>query len=169
MPTLDFFIARPRFVALVAAMAWGLSSHAQGNQAESADLSGYTGGGGMPLSVNTSTGQLSGSIPLITIPGLDGEGYQMSLNYAPPTPGSEASWVGYGWSLSPGAIQRNQNGIADDFKGTIINISKKPDYTRMTGRFVTGAEALSAVQGNIGTGAVWDSDRGVSPLSLIHI
>ena len=163
MPTLDLFIARPRCVALVAAMAWGLSSHAQGNQAESADLSDYTGGGGMPLSVNTSTGQLSGSIPLITIPGLDGEGYQMSLNYAPPTPGSEASWVGYGWSLSPGAIQRNQNGIADDFKGTIINISKKPDYTRMTGRFVTGAEALSAVNGNIGTGAVWDSDRGVSP------
>ena len=144
-------------------MAWGLSSHAQGNQAESADLSGYTGGGGMPLSVNTSTGQLSGSIPLITIPGLDGEGYQMSLNYAPPTPGSEASWVGYGWSLSPGAIQRNQNGIADDFKGTIINISKKPDYTRMTGRILAGGEVFSGISGNIGAGSLWDSERGILP------
>ena len=81
----------------------------------------------------------------------------------PPTPNAEASWVGYGWSLSPGSIQRSQNGIADDFKGEIINISKKPKYVRLTGRLVGGVEVLSAINGGVGMGAVWDSDRGVLP------
>ena len=139
MPTLDLLIARPRFVALVAAMAWGLSSHAQGNQAESADLSGYTGGGGMPLSVNTSTGQLSGSIPLITIPGLDGEGYQMSLN----TPRRHRVRK-HGWAMAEpesGGHPEKLNGIADD-KGTIINISKARLHHDRPGP--GGGEAFSA-------------------------
>ena len=127
MPRL-FLTPETLFRLCCAAVLLGLSGwlSAQGNTKGSADLKGYTGSGGAaPVSVNTSTGQLSVSIPLITIPGLDGEGYQMSLNYAPPSPSSEASWVGYGWSLSPGSIERMQNGIADDFKGEIINISKK--------------------------------------------
>ena len=117
----------------------------------------------MPVSVNEATGQLQVSIPLLVVPGLDGEGYQVNLNYSPPSPGSHASWVGYGWNLSPGAITRSLNGIPDDYQGDIINIAKKPDYTRMTGRIVGGGEAFSALSGNIGLGAVWDSERGILP------
>lgn len=117
----------------------------------------------MPVSVNEATGQLQVSIPLLVVPGLDGEGYQVNLNYSPPSPGSHASWVGYGWNLSPGAITRSLNGIPDDYQGDIINIAKKPDYTRMTGRIVGGGEAFSALSGDIGMGAVWDSERGILP------
>ena len=157
---------------LLFCFAWSGAAQAQGNAKGSADLQGYAGStGGMPVSVNSSTGQLGVSIPVITIPGLDGEGYQLNLSYAPPTPGSEASWVGHGWTLSPGSIERRQNGVADDYQGEIINIAKKPNYSRVTGTLPIGNIEVwsNEVGANASRGAIWDSERGVLPVFSVDV
>jgi len=64
--------------------------------------------------VNLATGDLVYNIPLLEVPGPSG-GYPLSLSYhAGIMPNEEASWVGLGWTLNPGAINRNVNGFADD-------------------------------------------------------
>jgi hypothetical protein len=64
--------------------------------------------------VNLNSGDLTYNIPLLEVPGPEG-GYPLALSYhAGIQPNEEASWVGLGWSLSPGAISRNVNGYADD-------------------------------------------------------
>lgn len=64
--------------------------------------------------VNLASGDLTYNVPLLEVPGPEG-GYPLSLAYhAGIQPDVEASWVGLGWSLNPGAINRNVNGYADD-------------------------------------------------------
>lgn len=66
--------------------------------------------------VNMVTGDLAYNIPLLEVPGPSG-GYPLSLSYhAGIQPGEDASWVGLGWTLNPGAVIRNVNGFADDQK-----------------------------------------------------
>lgn len=66
--------------------------------------------------VNLATGDLVYNIPLLEVPGPSG-GYPLSLSYhAGIMPNEEASWVGLGWTLNPGAITRSVNGFPDDFK-----------------------------------------------------
>jgi hypothetical protein len=66
--------------------------------------------------VNPLTGDLTYNMPLFEVPGPEG-GYPLSLAYhAGIQPNEDASWVGLGWSLNPGAITRNVNGYPDDFK-----------------------------------------------------
>ncbi|TGE19000.1 hypothetical protein [Hymenobacter elongatus] len=67
--------------------------------------------------VNLNSGDLTYGIPLLEVPGPEG-GYPLSLSYhAGVQPNTDASWVGLGWSLNPGAISRNVNGYADDHNG----------------------------------------------------
>lgn len=66
--------------------------------------------------VNLQTGDFTYNIPLLEVPGPSG-GYPLALSYhAGIQPNEEASWVGLGWTLNPGAISRSVNGYADDFK-----------------------------------------------------
>ncbi len=66
--------------------------------------------------VNLATGDFTYSLPVLEVPGPEG-GYPMALAYhAGIQPDVEASWVGLGWTLSPGAINRTVNGYADDLK-----------------------------------------------------
>jgi hypothetical protein len=63
--------------------------------------------------VDMFSGDLNYNIPL-----LDVGGYPVNLAYkAGMNPEDEASWVGFGWSLNPGAINRTLRGIPDDFNG----------------------------------------------------
>lgn len=63
--------------------------------------------------VDLFSGDFNYNIPL-----LDVDGYPINLGYqAGPMMDQEASWVGLGWSLNPGVINRNMRGIPDDFKG----------------------------------------------------
>ena len=67
--------------------------------------------------VNLLTGDMAYTIPLIEVPGPEG-GYPLALSYhAGLHPDEEASWVGLGWSLNPGAINRSVSGYADDQHG----------------------------------------------------
>lgn len=66
--------------------------------------------------VNLFTGDFSYNIPL-----LDVEGYPVNLFYqGGVTMDQEASWVGLGWNVNPGVVERNLRGIPDDLAGEKI-------------------------------------------------
>lgn len=66
--------------------------------------------------VNLFTGDFSYNIPL-----MDVGGYPINLGYAAGAGmEQEASMVGLGWSLTPGAINRTVRGLPDDFDGDEI-------------------------------------------------
>lgn len=73
--------------------------------------------------VNPLNGDFTYNLPLLEVPGPEG-GYPLSLSYhAGIQPNEDASWVGLGWTLNPGAITRNVNGFPDDWSGA--NISRR--------------------------------------------
>ena len=48
-------------------------------------------------------------------------GYPLNIAYnSDPRMDDEASWVGLGWTLNPGAINRQMRGLPDDFKGDAL-------------------------------------------------
>lgn len=64
--------------------------------------------------VNLVTGDFVYNLPLLEVPG-PGGGYPLSLSYhAGIKLDQDASWVGLGWTLNPGAINRTVSGFADD-------------------------------------------------------
>ncbi|MDB5124734.1 MAG: hypothetical protein JWP94_2863 [Mucilaginibacter sp.] len=66
--------------------------------------------------VNPLTGDFTYGLPVIDVPGPEGD-YPLALSYhAGIQPNEDASWVGLGWSLNPGAIARNVNGYPDDWQ-----------------------------------------------------
>ncbi len=77
--------------------------------------------------VDLFSGDFSYNIPL-----LDVEGYPINLSYrAGIGMDQEASWVGLGWSLNPGVVERNLRGLPDDFNGdqVVRHISMRPNVT----------------------------------------
>lgn len=70
--------------------------------------------------VDLFSGDFHYTIPIMTVPGPNG-GFPINLNY---TSGvgmeHEASWVGLGWNLNPGAINRQVRGVPDDFRNDTI-------------------------------------------------
>ncbi|MBK8562367.1 MAG: hypothetical protein IPN76_03235 [Saprospiraceae bacterium] len=67
--------------------------------------------------VNLYTGDFNYNIPLMTVPGPNG-GYPINLSYSGGTDMNDpGSWVGYGWDLNIGAINRQMRGLPDDFSG----------------------------------------------------
>lgn len=70
--------------------------------------------------VNLPTGDFSYSLPLFEIPGPEGN-YPLNLSYhAGIGVNQEPTWVGLGWSLNPGSINRAINGYPDDFMGANV-------------------------------------------------
>lgn len=66
--------------------------------------------------VNLSSGNFNYNIPI-----MDVGGYPLNLAYdSGVTMDQEASWVGLGWNLNVGQINRQVRGIPDDFKGDEI-------------------------------------------------
>lgn len=64
--------------------------------------------------VSLTSGNFAYSIPLGEVPGAYGS-YPLSLSYhAGVSPQQEATWVGLGWTLSPGSIVRDVRGVPDD-------------------------------------------------------
>ncbi len=81
--------------------------------------------------VNLFSGDFSYNIPLMNVPGPNG-GYPINLSYQSGIGmEQEASWVGLGWTLNPGAVNRSMRGIPDDFKGDKIEneLYIKPNVT----------------------------------------
>ncbi|MDC8005429.1 hypothetical protein POV27_15300 [Aureisphaera galaxeae] len=68
--------------------------------------------------VDLFTGDFKYSVPLFELPGPNGV-YPFTANYnSDVNMDKEASWVGLGWSMNPGAISRSVQGIPDDWSVT---------------------------------------------------
>ncbi len=77
--------------------------------------------------VDPFTGDFSYNIPL-----MDVGGYPLNLSYSSGiTMDQEASWVGLGWNLAPGMINRSKRGLPDEFNGDQVTttINKKRNET----------------------------------------
>ncbi|MFT3886379.1 MAG: hypothetical protein QM724_13400 [Flavobacteriales bacterium] len=77
--------------------------------------------------VDLFTGDFSYNIPL-----LDVEGYPVNLSYrAGLNMDQEASWVGLGWNINPGVVERNVRGLPDDFAGDdmVNDMAIRPNWT----------------------------------------
>jgi len=95
--------------------------------------------------VNDFTGDFTYNIPVLNVPGPDGAGYSMSLAYhSGSSSEEEASWVGFGWTLNPGAINRNKVGYPDEFNGVSVKKynKQKPNWTQ-TAKFDLNLEYTS--------------------------
>lgn len=106
--------------------------------------------------VNEFTGDFTYNLPLLEIPGPDGSGYPLSLSYHSGTsPEEEASWVGYGWTLNPGAINRSKRGYPDDHKGVeVINHNQSPsNWTATLGGDVGNLEVFGYDPASLGLNA----------------
>jgi hypothetical protein len=101
--------------------------------------------------VNLSTGDMTYNVPVLEVPGPETT-FSLPLTYrAGIRPEQEASWVGLGWSMNPGAIVRNINGYPDDASGEMnVNSFSDPGHKGWYGG-VPGLLQLS-----------WDSETGRS-------
>lgn len=108
--------------------------------------------------VDLFSGDFSYNIPLFELPGPNG-GYPFSLSYQSGiTMDQDASWVGLGWSLNPGAINRQVRGLPDDFSGDKIMTQMSINPTVTVGVGVgPAAEVLGAA-----------NDVGIGGLSLLY-
>lgn len=73
--------------------------------------------------VNPFDGSFTYNIPLLDVP----NGYPISLSYHNNEVSTEAqaSWVGLGWTLNPGAINRVKRGFPDEFDGEKVTYFNK--------------------------------------------
>lgn len=108
--------------------------------------------------VDLFTGNFQYNIPL-----MDVGGYPINISYsAGPGMDEEASWVGLGWNLNPGVINRQMRGVPDDFKGDSISktFNIRPDIT--TGVTVgAGIEIKGLPKNKIGIGVGLNLSRGI--------
>ncbi|MBP6186072.1 MAG: hypothetical protein KA479_14110, partial [Saprospiraceae bacterium] len=104
------------------------------------------------------------------IPLLDVGGYPINISYAAgPGMDEEASWVGLGWNLNPGVINRQMRGIPDDFRGDTIYkaFNMRPDVT--TGITVGGGLEIKGLplKLNASLGMYYNTYRGYGIISGI--
>ncbi|GAA4272079.1 hypothetical protein U6A24_11270 [Aquimarina gracilis] len=100
--------------------------------------------------VDPLSGNFTYNLPVIQIPGPDGGGYAMSLSYHSGTSSEEeASWVGHGWTLNPGAINTSVRGYPDDYNNVPVDVYNKtrPSWT-MTGSGKANLEVFSQSKKN---------------------
>ncbi|WP_306639617.1 hypothetical protein [Sanyastnella coralliicola] len=133
--------------------------------------------------VNPFTGDFSYNLPVLQIPGPNGGGYALSLSYhSGVQPEEEASWVGLGWTLNPGAINRSKRGFPDDWKGESVTYHNKRPANKTTSATISGPiETFGidlSVSGNasvrynnytgygFSSGLSFTSDKGLSSIGV---
>ena len=107
--------------------------------------------------VNLSTGDFTYNIPLIHVPGPEG-GFSMPLSYhAGIKLNQEASWVGLGWNINPGAITRSISNYPDDYDGTTNYYSLNHDNGGVKEELIINLYLIGIP---IIIGITWDSRKG---------
>lgn len=113
--------------------------------------------------VDLFTGDFGYNIPLLELPGPNG-GYPFNLSYqAGITMDQEASWVGLGFNLNPGTINRQMRGLPDEFDGDPVytKMSIDPSVTVGLG-FGVGAEFFGrALEVGLGFSVYQNNFRGL--------
>lgn len=116
--------------------------------------------------VNPFTGDFTYNLPIVNIPGPEGAGYSLSLSYhSGVSSDEEASWVGFGWTLNPGAINRNMRGFPDDYKEANVKQYNKvrPNWTSSIVEDLN-IEAKSQDQPKVDTSVV----KSIGKLKISH-
>lgn len=79
------------------------------------------------------------------IPLLDVEGYPINISYhSGVNVEQEASWVGLGWNINPGVINRAVRGVPDDFDGDVL---EKKLHIKPEKNIVVGSDASFEIFG----------------------
>ncbi|GAB2700613.1 hypothetical protein GCM10027037_26840 [Mucilaginibacter koreensis] len=115
-----------------------LASYALTSGPDQPEVKGFQPAGVSDM-VDLQTGSFKYNIPLLDI-----DGYPINLNYQ--SGGGiddEASWVGLGWSLNPGAINRQVRGIADDMSGDDDAIST---YDHVKDKITVGGRIVAKLE-----------------------
>lgn len=109
--------------------------------------------------VNLVTGDFSYVLPLLNVPSPEG-GYPLALSYhGGIAMEQEASWVGLGWNLNPGAVNRNVNGYPDDWgKTNVSEFFYDNGWEEKFYEFGIGATIYGV---DVGLGASWGSNRSL--------
>lgn len=72
--------------------------------------------------VDGYTGDFRYSVPLLTVPGPNGESVSIAAGYrAGITVNQKASWIGLGWDYNPGEISRQVVNVPDDYNGVSVD------------------------------------------------
>jgi hypothetical protein len=107
--------------------------------------------------VDLFTGDFNYNLPLFEI-----DGYPVNMSYnSNARVEDESSWVGLGWSLNPGAVNRDLRGLPDDFKGDVIE--KKYNYKEdvTIGAGIGGSLEIFGIVGVGGGGGIfWNNKKG---------
>lgn len=115
------FTAYSMILQIMAPAAWALTSgptQPEAGSFQQADVS---------QMVDLFSGDFNYNLPLVTVPGPNG-GYPINLTYnSNITMEQEASWVGLGWNVNTGAINRTMRGLPDDYSGNDV---KKTNWTK---------------------------------------
>jgi hypothetical protein len=108
---LSFLIVQPYFA--------NIEIHAHAGGPTQPEFSGYTAVGNSDF-VDPFTGNVGYNIPLFEI-----GGYPINLTYSGDiNPQQDAGWVGLGWSLNLGSVNRSLRGVPDDFDGDEVYIER---------------------------------------------
>lgn len=110
--------------------------------------------------VDLFSGDFNYNIPLI-----DMDGYPINIGYhSGITMDQEASWVGLGWNINPGVINRGMRGIPDDFKGEEItkDLNTKPNRTfGINAGFESELLGFQSLGTSFSIGAKYNNYRGI--------
>ncbi|WP_346320985.1 hypothetical protein [Chitinophaga sp. YIM B06452] len=116
---------------------------------------------GMSDMVDLFSGDFKYNIPL-----LDVDGYPVNLNYAQGIGmDDEASWVGLGWNLNVGTLNRQLRGVPDDHNGDKVEVvtHMKPKVTTggsFRGRVEVAGMNMVNVGGSLSLGVFYDNYTG---------
>ncbi|HVD96806.1 MAG TPA: hypothetical protein VNB90_01295 [Cytophagaceae bacterium] len=117
--------------------------------------------------VNLLTGDLTYNLPLLEIPSPEGS-YAMSLSYhAGIRPDEESSWVGLGWTLNAGAINRNVDGTPDDVNYGTVTQTRYTDLGSAQLQYVD-IMGLKNASGTIYTAHNFEGNGGLGSLALVE-
>jgi len=122
-----------------------------------------------PVGTTDMVDMFSGDF-VYNIPLMDVEGYPINISYhGGASMEQEATWVGLGWNINPGVINRTVRGLPDDFKGEELTkeLNIKPEKTVRVGMGV-GLEAfglgdpLLSLSASLGANLNINNYKGVS-------
>jgi len=121
-----------------------------------------------PIGVSDMVDPFSGDFSY-NLPLLDIDGYPINMVYnSGISTDAEASWVGLGWNINPGVINRNMRGLPDDFNGDVVEKELNMRSNRtigITGKF--GSEFLGLEKTdndlslNLGLGITYNNYNGI--------
>ncbi|MEO0740358.1 MAG: DUF6531 domain-containing protein, partial [Bacteroidota bacterium] len=115
--------------------------------------------------VNLVTGDFVYSLPLLTVPGPNG-GYPLAMSYHSGIRlNQEATWVGLGWTLNVGAINRVVSGYPDDFTGASVLTSYEAEGESDDQYSVGISYGVGA--GSVGLSFSFDSNMGFGGVNAI--